>query len=52
MSTKEDNRNKYPEIARFVDVIRSVFGESTSVISLEVLANHESSTQDAQDDQQ
>ena len=52
MSEKEDNRKKYPEIARFVDTLRSVFGEDTRVISLEVQASHESSTQDAPDDQQ
>ena len=52
MSEKEDNRKKYPEIARLIDTLRSVFGEDTRVISLEVQASRESSTQDAPDDQQ
>lgn len=51
----EENRRKYPEIARFVDECRRVFGPDVRVVSITPLqspTNHGSDEADAQDDPQ
>ena len=35
ISTAEENRRRFPDIAAFVDEMRAVFGDGVKVVSLE-----------------